>query len=39
MPKHNTDNKGKLFPAEAGQVVTFFARRRVQKMRHTLLAP
>jgi hypothetical protein len=39
----NTDNKGKLFsllrqladPADA--VVTFFARRRVQKMRHTLI--
>ena len=30
-PPANTDNKGKLF-------VTFFAGRRVQKMRHTLLA-
>jgi hypothetical protein len=28
---YNTDNKGKLF-------FTFFARRRVQKMRHTLSA-
>jgi hypothetical protein len=28
----NTDNKGKL-------LVTFFAERRLQKMRHTLLAP
>jgi hypothetical protein len=33
MPKHYTDNaKGKLF-------VTFFARRRVQKMRHGVFIP